>query len=67
MTAEVNHTTRVTVQGAYVHLSLPDGAYVRMTPAQAKSIGALLIAKSAQARGKDAPSVVFFTREGELA
>lgn len=59
----ISTTTRATVVDGHVHLPLPDGQFIRLTPDQARKMGMAVFLKAFDAEGKPAPSMIMLKEE----
>lgn len=59
----INTTTKATVVDGHVHLPLPDGQFIRLTPDQARDLGMAVFLKAFDAEGKPAPSMIVLKGE----
>ena len=55
---ESTHQTKVLAIGREVFISLPDDAYIKMTPDQARQIGGRLFIAAAEALGEPVPAII---------
>lgn len=60
---EISTTTRATVVDGNVHLPLPGGDFIKLTPDQARKLGMAVFLKAFDAEGTPAPSMIILKEE----
>lgn len=53
------YKTTITAGADAVFVSLPDDAYIQLTPEKARQLGTALFRKAAEAEGKPSPEVIW--------
>lgn len=56
------YRTTITAGADAVFISLPNDAYIQLTPEKARALATGLFRKAAEAEGKDAPEIIVFDR-----
>lgn len=65
MTTEQTHSASVMVINGHVWIALPEGNFIKLTPEQARQMGARLFREAALALGEVPPSMVIIRQEDE--
>lgn len=63
MSRERSHTAKVMVIDGHVFIALPDDQFIKLTPEQARQMGARLFREAALALGEAPPSMVIINQE----
>lgn len=65
MSIETNHTAKVTTIAGEIFISLPHDQYIKLTPEQARQMGARLFREAAHALGEPTPSMIIIRQEDQ--
>lgn len=63
MTSEKTHSAKVTVIAGNIFISLPGDQFIKLTPGQARQMGARLFREAAHALGEPSPSMIVIRQE----